>query len=153
MPLYDYRCADCAHVIEDVLYLGVEPVQAEIPCDCGGRAVRLAAKVAKTNRRWGDSHSRFIPALGGHIPNSQAFDRACDERGLAPVGPSEESRIQSCMDRERRAHGETARVTAAIEERAAELGPEGDRVAKAEATSEILTPEYLEHESKYGDTM
>ena len=88
MPLFDYRCIDCDATIADVLYLSSDVVQDEIPCECGGRAVRLAAKVAKTAGRWGDSRAQFIPALGGHIPNSQAFDRetvsVCAPNGLAP---------------------------------------------------------------------
>jgi hypothetical protein len=109
--------------------------------------------MADTKARWGDSHPQFIPALGGHIPNSRAFDKACDERGLVPVTPDVQRKMERNMEREHRATVESARVTAAIDARAAELGPPGDRMARAEATSEILSPAYLEHEARYGDTL
>lgn len=153
MPLHDYRCPACARLIEDRLSrLGEAPSTIECPT-CGGRAVRLAGKVACTPGRWGDSHPQFIPALGGHIPNSRAFDRACEERGLVPVTSDVQLKMERNMEANRRANDETIRVTRAIEARAAELGPSGDPVARAEATSEILSPAYLEHEARHGDTM
>ena len=41
MRLVDYKCSDCQRIIEDVPYTNIRDIKEEIPCGCGGMAVKI----------------------------------------------------------------------------------------------------------------
>ena len=86
MPLVDYECTDCPHVIEDVVYLQSEEQAAQLDCPaCDGVALKKFPLIARTAHSWGDTNSYFDRGLGTVVRNRQHRERLCKEKGLVPL--------------------------------------------------------------------
>ncbi len=55
MPLYEYRCRQCGHSLEEIQPMGAEPPS---PCPkCGGELRRVYGRVAVRFSGWGFAHN------------------------------------------------------------------------------------------------
>jgi putative FmdB family regulatory protein len=74
MPLFDYKCAICGHVAEELIRTGDIP--DEMPCDaCGGKAKRI---ITPGKRRHAECRPFFSVSMG------VAPEQIAEEKRLHP---------------------------------------------------------------------
>ena len=86
MPIFDYGCAECGFLQEDVVFLSGEPVPAQMVCPvCTKNAQQLVPLIARTDKSWGETHAHFDRGLGSMVKNRQDRERIARKKGLVPL--------------------------------------------------------------------
>lgn len=101
MPLYEFRVLDSAgeptgEIVEEIVPVGTE----QIVSSSGRIAVRKPISLtAYIPTRWGDSKSKYVPALGCTVTSQKHMDKICRDRGLVQVSDLPQGHEQRLIER------------------------------------------------------